>query len=350
MLVRMDATGMRLFDVAFNDKVVLDDLDIWKLVGHDSLLKKIVKTTVKGGQLTISFPEIKAGQAVISAIAIASLDKSIKPAAQSKSIIKASDNAFTADWLDIGDKQYTDETVEFISLPSNLFGSEWITTSNKKKEKIQFSVNETADVFVMVDVAVKDKLEWLANFEDTKTLAENSLNTSFKVYRKRFNKGESVILGLNPSNVSTYSVAVVPPSELEPAYDLKTTTSYKATDAKLIGDGIVKEDLMGKQRVTFKSTSKDVLEWSLWVGVADTYSLTIKYHNPFDKIIKAKLEFLSADGTIMKTEMAEFAPTKAGKWNYLNTNTGTMINAGNYKLRILAVDTGGLSIDALDVQ
>ncbi|WP_231463737.1 malectin domain-containing carbohydrate-binding protein [Pedobacter sp. Leaf132] len=346
----MDAKGMRLFDVAFNHQTVIKDLDIWKEAGHDAALKKSIKFKVKGGALDISFPQIKSGQAVISAIAIASLNKSIKPAQPSKSIINVTDNILTADWLDIGDIQYTDETIEFITLPSNLFGSEWIKTSNKKREKIHFSLNETADVFVMIDVAAKDKLDWLTDFEDTKTLAENSLNTSFKVYRKRFNKGESVMLGINPSNASMYSVAVMPPSELEPAYDLKTTSSYKATDAKLIGNGIVKEDLMGKQRVTFKSASKDILEWSFWVGVADTYSLTIKYHNPLEKIIKAKLEFLSADGTLMKTETAEFAPTKAGKWNYFNTNTGTMINAGNYKLRILAVDTGGLSIDALDVQ
>lgn len=84
--------------------------------------------------------------------------------------------------------------------------------------------------------------------------------------------------------------------------------------------------------------------------MADTYSLTIKYHNPFSKILKAKIEFLSADGTLMKTEHAEFAPTKSGKWNYLNTNTGSMINAGSYKVRLIAIDAKELAIDALDVQ
>ena len=107
---------------------------------------------------------------------------------------------------------------------------------------------------------------------------------------------------------------------------------------------------MDKQRVIFNAASQGSLTWQLSVGVADTYSLTLKYHNPSEQLLKAKLEFLSADGTLMKTEMVEFAPTKAGKWNYLSTNTGSMINAGTYKLKLIATESKGLAVDALDVQ
>ena len=62
---------MRLFDVAVNDSVVMDDLDIWAESGHDAALKKVVYVPVKGGKMILSFPEVKAGQALISAIAIA---------------------------------------------------------------------------------------------------------------------------------------------------------------------------------------------------------------------------------------------------------------------------------------
>lgn len=69
-----DCEGMRIFDVAVNDSTVIDDLDIWAEAGHDRLLKKTVDCTVTGGYLNISFPEVKAGQAVLSAIAVATLD------------------------------------------------------------------------------------------------------------------------------------------------------------------------------------------------------------------------------------------------------------------------------------
>lgn len=66
-----DCKGLRIFDVAVNGTTVINDLDIWAEAGHDKVLKKVLECDVSGGCLTIDFPEVKAGQAVISAIAIA---------------------------------------------------------------------------------------------------------------------------------------------------------------------------------------------------------------------------------------------------------------------------------------
>lgn len=52
----------------------------------------------------------------------------------------------------------------------------------------------------------------------------------------------------------------------------------------------------------------------------------------------------------MKEEDIAFTTTRPGKSNYINTTTGTMINAGNYKVRLSAKDAEGLSINSLDVQ
>ena len=61
-------------------------------------------------------------------------------------------------------------------------------------------------------------------------------------------------------------------------------------------------------------------------------------------------KFFAADGTLMKEEAITFTPTKEGKSNYINTTTGTMINAGKYILRLTSKDARGLSINSLDVQ
>lgn len=66
-----DCEGLRIFDVAINGKTVVDDLDIWAEAGHDGAYREVVMAEAKNGKLVISFPEVKAGQAVISAIAIA---------------------------------------------------------------------------------------------------------------------------------------------------------------------------------------------------------------------------------------------------------------------------------------
>lgn len=75
--IRTDCEGLRVFDVAVNDSLVIDDLDIWAEAGHDAACKKVIYAHVKCGKLSISFPEVKAGQAIISAIAIATADKNI---------------------------------------------------------------------------------------------------------------------------------------------------------------------------------------------------------------------------------------------------------------------------------
>ncbi|SFA38486.1 protein of unknown function [Pedobacter suwonensis] len=336
----LDAEGMRLFDVAFNGKTVIKDLDIWKEAGSNTLLRKTIKTTVKGGALTIHFPEIKVGQAVISAIAIASSNQNIKPAPASQSLLTKIKNAEVHNWLDIGEAQFIGEKTNFTSLPSSIFGSEWLKAS-RGQEGIEFTATDTADTFV----ALNPNSHVPTGFEDTKTALVNSNAESFQLYRKRLNPNERIIFESGTANVF-----VLPVTHLQPAYDLKNTATYKATDAILKGNHIVKEELMGKERVTFKANTDAVLTWNFAVGVADNYSLTIKYHNPFEQNLKAKLELLSADGTLMKTEQAEFVPTKAGKWNYFSTSTGSMINAGAYQLRITAIETKGMSIDALDVQ
>ena len=339
----INAEKMRLFDVAINNKTVIKDLDILKETGTNSLLKKTVKVFVKGGKLVVSFPQVKAGQALISAIAVASLNKNIKVSAKNSALVAApfAKEFELSSWLDIGDKQFTDKVIDITSLPPNLFGAEWLKLS-ENHSGFNFKMNQDADVFIG---SKGGALKNLAGYEDTKTNITNSKGQNFQVYRKRFPKGAEVNVG---RGVAT--VALVPPSNLEPAYDLKTVTSYKATDALLKGTGLQKVDLLGKQRVAFKSPVDGVLEFPIAVGVADTYSLTIKYHNPNDKPLKVKLDFLSADGVIMKTEVAEFVPTKEGKWNYYNTNTGSMINAGSYKLRVIATENKDLFIDALDVQ
>jgi len=77
---RTDCTGWRQFDVAVNDQTVIKDLDIWKEAeGRAKALRKVVTVRVTGNTLVVRFPKISAGQALISAIAVATKDKTLKP-------------------------------------------------------------------------------------------------------------------------------------------------------------------------------------------------------------------------------------------------------------------------------
>lgn len=49
---------------------VVDDLDIWAEVGHDRLLRKVVECESSDGLIIVDFLEVKAGQTLVSAIAV----------------------------------------------------------------------------------------------------------------------------------------------------------------------------------------------------------------------------------------------------------------------------------------
>ena len=69
--VKDDYEGLRIFDVAVNGEIVIDDLDPWAEAGYCGALKRVVTAKAKDGKIKISFPEVKAGQAILCGIAIA---------------------------------------------------------------------------------------------------------------------------------------------------------------------------------------------------------------------------------------------------------------------------------------
>jgi predicted GH43/DUF377 family glycosyl hydrolase len=71
-----DYEGLRIFGVDINGETVIDDLDPWAEAGYLGSMKRVVTAKAKNGRLHISFPEVKAGQAIISAIAIAKVGNS----------------------------------------------------------------------------------------------------------------------------------------------------------------------------------------------------------------------------------------------------------------------------------
>ena len=77
-----DYEGLRIFDVAVNDSLVIDDLDPWAEAGYSGAIKRVVTARAKDGCLRISFPEVKAGQAVICGIAVAA------PGTQSVAVVQ----------------------------------------------------------------------------------------------------------------------------------------------------------------------------------------------------------------------------------------------------------------------
>lgn len=348
----LDAKGWRLFDVAVNKKTVLKDLDIWNESGHAGALKKTVNVTVKGGLLSITFPHVASGQALISAIAVATKNQKAKPAPSPLALLKmdgsgAGQSLQIRDWLTTGEAAFVGDSVRFSSLAADLYGAQWLQKSRTEKlADKRLLVTDNADVLIANDTTEKNTPVWVQTFHATRALVQLDDGSAYLVYKKRMAKGEGLVLG-----EGNYFVMALPATSMEPAYDLKPVTSYKAINAVLKGPGLSKGKVDGKDRVIFEAPSpQNSVEWQIAVGVGDTYSLTISYNNPTPQTLRGHWQLVAADGRRMKEEAVELTPTRPGRSNYINTTTGSMINAGNYKVVFTAGEAKGLSINALDVQ
>ena len=91
-----DYEGLRIFDVAVNGETMIDDFDPWAEAGYCGALKRIVYAKAKNGNLRISFPEVKAGQAIICGIAVAAVQFVAVPQQQTR---PASWHALDADTI-----------------------------------------------------------------------------------------------------------------------------------------------------------------------------------------------------------------------------------------------------------
>ncbi|MCS3798749.1 malectin domain-containing carbohydrate-binding protein [Niastella sp. OAS944] len=346
----LNAKGWRVFDVAINNKTVIRDLDIWSEVGNRAL-KKVVDVHVTGGQLTISFPNTKVGQAVIAAIAIATKDVKVTPAAPSPTLIS---NLLSLDarptearsWLNTGDQQYiSDSNCAITVLPPTLYGAEWfkIPAGRKLTGVPSFVVANDADVFIAVD-SVLQKPEWLNDYEDTKMVMQN-IRQTLRLYRKRVTANTKINLG---EGVST--VIVTPVTTLQPPFDQKPTTSIKMPQATINSKGNERRLVNNRESVVFTKPTGGQIDFTITPGVADVYSITFRYSNTGTETRKGQWQLIQADGTVMKAEAIEFTNTRDGKWNYVTTTTGSMINAGKYIIRITATDAEGVAVGGLDVQ
>jgi hypothetical protein len=365
----LNAKGWRVFDVAINNKTVISNLDIWSQAGNRAL-KQVVDAHVTGGQLTISFPHIAAGQAVISAIAIATKDQKVVAAAPSPTLIsklevkdsELAKKVKALTWLNNGDQQYSDSNVAFTYIPPTAYGAEWIQMPfmGSLKESgnwASFTLTGDADVFIAIDSKLQLP-DWLKDYEDTKTTLQNTQSTIFKLYRKRFLSNSIVTLGSNGTTSSPtggargdlYSVILSPVTTLQPPFDQKPTTSYKMDQAVTTGEGIARQTINKRESVVFTKPAGAQVDVTINTGVGDVYSITFRYSNPSTETRKATWQLIAADGTVMKTEPMEFTTTREGKWNYFSTTSGSMINAGKYTVRIIATDAEGVAIGGVDVQ
>jgi hypothetical protein len=297
---------------------------------------------------------------LIAAIAIASKKKNIYPGTSigNLSLGRAPGQkqfaASVRSWLDIGNKIFTDSNVHIRSLPPVLFGAEWLCIKSKSwgGQIGDIHVGTLSDLYVGINAKTTPIEKWLQGFEDTKTILETDApnDAQYKVYRKRVEPYVSMALYDSAASASAPPVVmVVPVVTMTPAFDLKTITPYR-TNVAIVSTGVTKENFAGRECVVIKSNNKVSVEWPVQTGVADIYAITLKYFSPQEKNISARLQMIGSGNTMMLDEPVNFTFTRSGKWNQFTINTGNMINAGNYMVKLITENAEGLAVSGIEVQ
>ncbi|MES2575617.1 MAG: malectin domain-containing carbohydrate-binding protein [Bacteroidota bacterium] len=336
----LDCKGWRLFNVAINDNVVLKDLDIWSEVGHDSALKKTFVVKSVNGKISISFPNVKASQAIISAIAIATKDKTVKGASASpRNIENAASNSETkiGSWLDINSKQYSDSEVVFTQLPAEVYGADYLQISSKSKSSGSFVTKEDSEIYLFTQS--KDSI---SGYKRMTEMAKNSGKVEFLVFQKKVKKGEKV--GFENS-----TIAVVPTYDMGEKDDSRPVVLLEAETAKTTGTGIEKGNFKKADYIEFTQKTKNSIQFEVKPGVAGIYLMRFRFMNRNETPLKVKFKMEDAYGILMRNDTIEF-PSAAEKWKILNTTSGGYINAGTYKITIESEDMKGLLLDSFEFQ
>ncbi|SHL95527.1 malectin domain-containing carbohydrate-binding protein [Flavobacterium chilense] len=347
----VDCKGWRLFDVAINENVVLKDFDIWAEAGHDNALKKTFKVKSTNGKIVISFPNVKASQAIISAIAIATKDIHARPAEESskniQNLVLDSYNKTNrvASWLDINSKQYLDSDVIFTELPSEVFGADYMQFSSHSKNKGSFTAKEDSELYLFID----NKSFNLKSFSEYKKLeekAKNSNGISFDVFTKKVKKGEKVLFD-NSETIST--IAMVPTYDMGEKDDSRPVVIIEAEKTKTTGTGIEKGNFKKADYIEFTKKTNNSIEFEVKPGVAGIYLMRFRFMNRNEKPLKVKFKMEDAYGILMRNDTIEFFPSPE-KWKILNTTSGGYINAGTYKITLEGDDLKGLMLDNFEFQ
>lgn len=356
----MDCKGWRLFDVAVNNRTYLHDLDIWLEAGHDHALVKSFEVEVDDQTLEISFPKTKAGQAIVSAIAVHAHSPSVKaapPAPKTIGIFTSNTSAQPTieTWLDWGDKLHPGATTTVVTLPPALFAAQWVKMSlnNGQTPAFELELATEANVFVALNPDINTVPLWMDGFTDTQTAITTSDELTYKVYVKKMPRGERLkVQSAGCTNgQAPWIVAAQAAFNLPQAADQRPVHVYEPNLAQVSGQG---ETGIYRERnyVKIGHHAHTSITWKISTGVADVYSLNLRYFQQGAQPVKGRIVLTTADGISMMEQEVVFQPMRPdGTWRSIRTATSSTINAGNYYLTLTLIGAeNAVCAGALEVQ
>lgn len=348
----------RVFDIAINDSTVENNFDIWKETGYNTLLKKVYKIKVYNNKsLKISFPKIQSGQAVISAIAIATKKqlKDFKQESKSEIIeniaIKNTliNNIKLEKFADKGDYLFTDDSCKIVNMSPLFFGKEWIKFPSKIEMSsdsiISVKFKDYCDVFFAIPES-QIPPQCIKNFSRTNMfLISNYKNqyTSHNIYYKRFSREEHLII----NSLGCYTIFLIPVNQtFGSAVDQRPEQKYPIDSLRF--NAIEFEKLSIENISVIKPKKENAkISFDFKTGIGDSYNFRIRYKNINNKFTSIKLKIIDSYLQVVH-DLSYNLPYKDNFQSYIIENIN--LNAGSYIFEVTINDPESLLINFFAIQ
>ncbi len=343
----IDARGWRVFDVAINDRTVVDDLDIFAETGFGKALVRSVTAEATDGTIRISFPQVKAGQAIIAGIAIVPIGGRSGDDFREQAL--ASDIVAQLDGPDVALDRFVDNgrkamgEARWTRLPYMLLDSDAVRRTGSSG-----AVTLTPRVDVRLYQAVTDgavPAGWQAtDYRAGMILPATGVLKPVRFVERQLKAGQQIALSSGlPVLVRRALPSPYAPGNFSFAKD-RTLFEAEAEGVTVRG-GRVANALRGHSGpgyVQLEAKAAGEVRWTVETGAAARRKATIRYQA--GALRNGELVLIDVSGIAVVRMPVRFTAT--GDWSDISVETPGFVNAGTYRL-VLQLPAGSVAIDSL---
>lgn len=345
----IDARGWRLFDVAVNGETRLSDVDLFAAAGFGGAVKKVIEVEAADGALTLSFPRVAAGQALVSAIAIAAADPGqAVPEAPGTDLIADSRGGAPRPYLDNGDPLFVDRSEEWTKLPADLLDSDWLRPDAATDAgDVAVRPRVDADVYLALRQGAEVPEGWTPTGWTAGAVRDGQI-VPYRFAKREARAGEWV----SHRGAAPLIVQRALPSPYTPgAFGSPKGQGLRQVEAaEMQRSGLaIASSRQGYAGTGYGAVGKAeaAVSWTVKTGAAGRPTLRVRYALDGDTPRDALLHIVDVSGIEIARAIVSFTPGRG--WRDLSIVLPDAINAGDHRATLDIAAGAPLDLDSVEL-